>query len=273
MRNFLKPSVPGLSVHLRQRAKPEKAKPGKVLLRLLCVSAVTVGFLAFPFMKTDASPEDVFNPLTMVVVHRFDAPVEVVTDPERYPEESDVAVIGSDALVRYIFEIDPLNGDTSLIEDTTLIELTPTVVITGTKRHMTEREYVLPTRGKLMSKFGRRVVVGGSANHKGWDFDGRIGEPAWAAQGGTVIEVDWHDQFGNYVVIEHENGDTTLYAHLSKTLTAVGDVLYQGDVLGEIGTTGQVTGSHLHFEYHPNGGEAADPALVLGNLRVGESRE
>jgi murein DD-endopeptidase MepM/ murein hydrolase activator NlpD len=258
MRNILKLPKTLSPIRLRLTARI-KMTLSVTLLSLV----VAVGFLAFPFLKTDASPEDVINPVTMVVVQQYPAPVEVVSDPELYPEESSLEVIGSDALVRYIYEIDPLSGDASLIEDTTLIELSPTIVVTGTKRHLTTGTYILPSSGRIMSKFGKRSVLGGSSNHKGWDFDGRIGEPAWAAEGGTVIEVDWHDQFGNYVLLEHENGDTSLYAHLSKTLTNVGDVLYQGDVLGEIGKTGQVTGSHLHFEYHPNGGAAANPALVL----------
>ena len=85
--------------------------------------------------------------------------------------------------------------------------------------------------------------------HNGIDI-GRTytGASIYAADNGTVITSKWNDSYGYYVVIDHANGYTTLYAHMSKLLVNVGDVVAQGDVIGLVGSTGVSTGPHLHFE-------------------------
>lgn len=74
------------------------------------------------------------------------------------------------------------------------------------------------------------------------------GQPYYAAQGGEVIIADWHQSFGNYVVIDHGNGKNTLYAHSKSLNVSKGDIVKKGQQLGLMGDTGNVTGPHLHFE-------------------------
>ena len=73
-----------------------------------------------------------------------------------------------------------------------------------------------------------------------------------AAAGGVVAASEWHTEYGNLVDIDHENGLTTRYAHLSKKTVKVGDVVLKGQRIGDLGQTGRATGPHLHFEVREN---------------------
>jgi murein DD-endopeptidase MepM/ murein hydrolase activator NlpD len=88
--------------------------------------------------------------------------------------------------------------------------------------------------------------------HTGIDFDGDTGDPVVAAGAGTVVHAGGapagYSGYGNVVLIDHGNGVTTLYAHLSRIGVRTGTRVSPGDYLGAIGTSGNVTGSHLHFE-------------------------
>jgi murein DD-endopeptidase MepM/ murein hydrolase activator NlpD len=119
---------------------------------------------------------------------------------------------------------------------------------------------VRPASGARTGWFGegRR-----SHRHTGIDFDGETGDPVVAAGSGTVAHAGWapagYDGYGQMVLIDHGNGVQTLYAHLSRVRVHVGQVLAPGDDVGAIGTTGSVTGSHLHFEVRL-GGRPVNPA-------------
>lgn len=89
----------------------------------------------------------------------------------------------------------------------------------------------------------------------GWnavDIGAPSGTPIYASAGGTVIVArsggGWNGGYGNYVVISHPNGTQTLYGHMSRVLTSPGTAVAKGDIIGKIGSTGQSTGPHLHFE-------------------------
>lgn len=75
-----------------------------------------------------------------------------------------------------------------------------------------------------------------------------LGQPYYAAQGGEVIIAGWHKSFGNYVVVDHGDGRQTLYAHSTSLNVSVGDIVKKGQQLGLMGSTGNSTGPHLHFE-------------------------
>jgi murein DD-endopeptidase MepM/ murein hydrolase activator NlpD len=105
-----------------------------------------------------------------------------------------------------------------------------------------------------------------SHRHTGIDFDGETGDPVVAAGSGTVVHAGWAPEgyagYGQMVLIDHGNGVQTLYAHLSRIRVHVGQVLDPGEGIGAIGTTGSVTGSHLHFEVRL-GGRPVNPAPWL----------
>ena len=115
---------------------------------------------------------------------------------------------------------------------------------------------VLPVEGGwYSSNFGWRVdpFNGVRAFHEGMDFMADTGTGARAAAGGVVAFSDSHPQYGNMIEIDHGNGLITRYAHLSKRLVKVGDVVLSGGIIGQVGSTGRATGPHLHFEVRQNG--------------------
>jgi len=114
----------------------------------------------------------------------------------------------------------------------------------------------LPVQGGwYSSNFGWRIdpFTGLRAFHEGMDFMAEIGEPVHAAAGGVVVYSDLHPQYGNMIEIDHGNGLSTRYAHMSKRLVKVGDVVLSGEEIGKVGATGRATGPHLHFEVRQNG--------------------
>ncbi len=89
--------------------------------------------------------------------------------------------------------------------------------------------------------------------HMGIDIPAAVGTDIYAVQDGEVILAQKHSSYGNYMIVDHGGGITTLYAHCSKLLKKVGDKVEQGDHIAEMGSTGQSTGSHLHIEVRVNG--------------------
>lgn len=89
--------------------------------------------------------------------------------------------------------------------------------------------------------------------HTGTDIGASEGAPVWAAQGGTVALAERNGGYGNCIIIDHGNGVRTLYGHLSAILVTQGQTVNQGDQIGRVGSTGNSTGPHLHFEVILNG--------------------
>ncbi|MBF8176418.1 MAG: M23 family metallopeptidase [Burkholderiaceae bacterium] len=114
------------------------------------------------------------------------------------------------------------------------------------------------------STFGRRLdpFSGRSAMHEGIDFAAPIGTPIVAAAGGVVTVAEFHPQYGNMMEIDHGNDMITRYAHTSRLLMQVGDIVRRGQHIADIGTTGRSTGPHLHFEVRVKG-VAQDPHKFL----------
>jgi murein DD-endopeptidase MepM/ murein hydrolase activator NlpD len=89
--------------------------------------------------------------------------------------------------------------------------------------------------------------------HKGVDLTAPIGTSVFAAMDGQVITAGRHRQYGNFVVVDHGNGVTTLYAHHKLNLVREGDIVRRGQKIAEVGRTGNATGPHLHFELRIDG--------------------
>jgi murein DD-endopeptidase MepM/ murein hydrolase activator NlpD len=117
---------------------------------------------------------------------------------------------------------------------------------------------ILPVGGKVTSGYGWREdpvrpVPGEKRFHRGVDFIGKTGDPIKAAMKGTVLHIDNNPNLGNFIILKHDNGLQTLYAHLSAYGVKAGDTVSQGQEIGKVGATGYVTGPHLHFEVFRNG--------------------
>ncbi len=127
-------------------------------------------------------------------------------------------------------------------------------------------QYRCPDITKVYSKFGYRH----RRRHQGVDLPLKKGDPVYAAFSGKVRVSKYYKGYGNLVIIRHENGLETFYAHLSKRLVDVDDWVEAGDTIGLGGSTGRSTGAHLHFETRYRG-YAFDPQWMIdfetGNLR------
>jgi len=99
--------------------------------------------------------------------------------------------------------------------------------------------------------------------HTGQDFSAPTGTKVRSVTAGMVTFADWDGPYGNKVEITHPDGNVTWYAHLSRIDVAVTDQVSTGQVIGLVGSTGNSTGPHLHFEVRPDGGDAVDPVAVL----------
>ncbi|MGD9570631.1 MAG: murein hydrolase activator EnvC [Thermoleophilia bacterium] len=117
---------------------------------------------------------------------------------------------------------------------------------------------VWPVHGTITSGFGPRW----GRMHEGLDIAGGSGTPIAAAKSGTVISAGWSGGYGNLVVVDHGGGLSTAYAHLSSIAVSSGQGVSQGTVVGGMGTTGNSTGVHLHFEVRV-GGAAVNPLGYL----------
>jgi murein DD-endopeptidase MepM/ murein hydrolase activator NlpD len=126
----------------------------------------------------------------------------------------------------------------------------------------------MPAPGYISSGYGSRndPFGGGRAHHMGIDIDANTGDPVTAAAEGVVSFAGVKNGYGNVVEIDHGNGYQTLYAHNSKLLVHVGDVVRAGDQIAKVGSTGRSTGSHLHFEVHLNGRQV-NPRQYLEKVR------
>jgi murein DD-endopeptidase MepM/ murein hydrolase activator NlpD len=118
--------------------------------------------------------------------------------------------------------------------------------------------------GWYSSNYGWRIdpFTGQRAFHEGIDFMAEHGTPILAAAGGVVVYSDLHPQYGNMIEIDHGNDLVTRYAHASKRIVKVGEVVLRGARIAEVGRTGRATGTHLHFEVRQRGAPA-NPSQFL----------
>ncbi len=125
---------------------------------------------------------------------------------------------------------------------------------------LTDTGWIWPTKGIFTSGYGWRW----GRMHKGIDVANNVGTPIVAARSGEVVTAGWDDGgYGYLVELRHPDGSRSRYAHNSRILVRVGQVVDQGTVISQMGSTGRSTGPHLHFEILPAGRGAVNPLQFL----------
>ena len=187
-------------------------------------------------------------------------------DDDIYEGDKEVTQKGKDGSREVTARIVSVNGEQ--IEETELVttvtkEPVNKIIHVGTKERpptVGSGKFIWPLDGgyTVTSEFGQRW----GRLHAGLDLGCPVGSNVRAADGGTVTQAGYHGSYGYLVVIDHQNGMETYYAHNSQLLVNVGDKVYQGQHIAESGNTGRSTGPHCHFEIHVNG-SAVNPRTYL----------
>ena len=121
----------------------------------------------------------------------------------------------------------------------------------------------------VSSRFGLRIhpITGQKKTHTGMDIASNQGTAVYASDGGTVTLAGWNGGYGNCIMIDHGNGYVTLYGHLSSISVSKGQSVTQGATIGAVGSTGNSTGPHLHFEVLKDG-TRIDPEQFFSGLTI-----
>ncbi len=122
--------------------------------------------------------------------------------------------------------------------------------------------------GILTSPFGKRPspFSGKPSYHPGIDLAAPTGSPVYACAPGKVTAVLFSNVYGNHIIIKHNDGNESLYGHLSKTIATLNQIVKAGTLIGEVGSTGMSTGPHLHFEIRKSG-VPTDPQVFIKNVK------
>ncbi len=180
---------------------------------------------------------------------------EEIDDGSIYEGRTVVAREGQDGSAKVLARVTKVNGvetKKDVLESETLAEPVSRIVKVGTKERPPTTgsgTFIKPTYGTLSSRYGARW----NRKHNGIDIAGSYNSDIKAADGGIVTYADWMSGYGNYIIIDHENGYTTAYGHCASLTVSVGDRVAKGDVIAKMGNTGRSTGTHLHFEVKKNG--------------------
>ncbi|MBR1738408.1 MAG: M23 family metallopeptidase, partial [Firmicutes bacterium] len=192
--------------------------------------------------------------------------VKQIQNPEEYLTYSNIITEGSDGEKEVTAKITKVNGiETSreIISEKITVEPVTQEIEVGTMETPPKRalgNFIYPVQGTLSSGYGARW----GTFHHGIDLAAPYGMPVYASDGGTVVFAGYDNGgYGNLVVIDHGNGYTTKYAHNSSVAVEAGQQVAQGELIAYVGSTGDSTGNHCHFEVLVNG-QSQDPFGYLG---------
>lgn len=221
--------------------------------------------------------KSVINTLSVVTEMRQTSDVivpyksTVQTTKEQVVGYQKVTVSGVSGVNRVTQDVVMLNGvEQSRVDVDTQVVVAPVdeVIVKGTAKNQAtaDQKQQAIKAGFLFPLPGGTWQVssyyGDGRNHKGVDLRAPSGTSIYAVADGTVVLAKWNGNYGNCVIIEHSNGMRTLYGHAKQLCCSVGDTVSAGEVIALVGTTGQSTGNHLHFEVI-SGGKNVNPAPYI----------
>jgi len=237
-----------------------RALADRHLLALAEVESVRAELAA---LERDA--EAVVSRIGQLSEEQFEA-TEELASARREQLEMEEAL--TDRIQTFVSQIDGLNsGEPELVALLNSVSLDPTGIVVGPVESFAPQSgvpdtsgtgLIMPAVGQLTSLFGPRW----GRLHKGIDIAAPAGTGIFAAADGVVLRSDTSNGYGKNVILYHGDGFTTLYAHMRELSVVEGQLVAQGDQLGEMGSTGSATGPHLHLEIR-FGAAAVDPRPFL----------
>ena len=204
---------------------------------------------------------DVIIELENTVVEPIPFKVEYKKDNNLYKNQKRIIKEGIEGQKEVDYYITLLNGYQSSLNITnemTLKEPVNAIVQIGTKSTVSRGgriNYGVVSGKRISSYYGYRIhpITGQRRFHDGIDITANHGYGVYAYTDGRVVETGWNGGYGNCILIDHGNGLKTRYAHLSRIYVRVGQRVKTGERIGAVGSTGNSTGPHLHFEVIKNG--------------------
>ena len=199
-------------------------------------------------------------------MHQIDSEIETVTttpeptedepDPEPVTEHILHITVSSKSVAELAEEYNFTQDQRDILDELLSDELRPYLLalcggVGGVIGDGT-LQWPLPGHTYISCHFGE-VDAFGNAGHRGTDIPAPEGTPILAAHSGTVLVSGWNDSYGNQVLLDNGAGLSTRYAHMTKTAVTAGETVTAGQMVGYVGSTGDSTGNHLHFEVMQNG--------------------
>lgn len=175
-------------------------------------------------------------------------------DNTLYQGEKSVKTVGVDGVKTITAAVTAVNAaetDRKIISEQITSEPVNEVILIGTKHKPTGKgsgEFLFPAAGTISSPFGERW----NRQHKGMDIANSTGTDIKAADEGVVTFSGTMNGYGNIIILDHNNGYTTYYGHCSKLFAGKGKIVEKGELIAAMGSTGNSTGPHLHFEIRKN---------------------
>ena len=208
-------------------------------------------------------------------MHQIDSEIETVTttpeptedepDPEPVTEHILHITVSSKSVAELVEEYNFTQDQRDILDELLSDELRPYLLalcggVGGVVGDGT-LQWPLPGHTYISCHFGE-VDAFGNAGHRGTDIPAPEGTPILAAHSGTVLVSGWNGSYGNQVLLDNGAGLSTRYAHMTQTAVTAGEAVTAGQVIGYVGSTGDSTGNHLHFEVMQNGARC-DPLGVV----------
>lgn len=229
-------------------------------------------------LNPDINPEKIYpgdkllvkpmNPVLDVVVELENTVVEPIPfkvryrkDNRLYTHQQKILRSGVEGEKEVLYHITLLNGyqnSLNVLEEKVLKEPVDALVQVGTRKTVSRGgriNFGVVHGTRISSYYGYRIhpITGKRRFHEGIDIAAPHGNPVYAYTDGVVVEAGWNGGYGNNIVIDHGGGLKTRYAHLSRIYVRVGQRVRVEEKIGAVGSTGNSTGPHLHFEVIKNG--------------------
>ena len=214
------------------------------------------------------SQDEPFLAVTVTRTEVYEEPTDYETqyynDNTKYQGSTVVMQDGIEGTDRVTADVSYINGvevRRKVLNRVTVEEPTPKIVANGTKPPPPDAIISNIEVGKMLWPVGydggliseMPYGYGGYYGHQGLDIAADYGTPIYAAENGVVTMARWYGGYGNCIMIQHDNGIVTVYGHCSYLHVYEGQYVTQGEAIADVGSTGQSTGNHLHFEVRING--------------------